>query len=92
MESHSWSIEIDINVINLISYVISTSVSTDIYISNNDGSVDSLDPFSSQVSFVTENPDHSFDRDNPLAEYFKFTVSPQNIWILLLLTILKKKP
>ena len=40
----------------------------DIYISTDDDSVDSSNPVNSSYSFVTENPDTSFDRDNPLVE------------------------
>ena len=52
-KSHSGSIEIAINAINLIPDIISTSVPTDIYISTNDDSIDSLDPVNSLYSFDT---------------------------------------
>ena len=70
-DSHSGSLEISINAIDLISDGISTSVPTDIYISTNYDLVYSLDPVDLLESIVTENPVPSFDRDNPLDEDFK---------------------
>ena len=52
-ESHSGSIDISINAINLIPDGILTSVPMEIYVSTNYYSVDSLDPVYSSKSFVT---------------------------------------
>ena len=69
-DSHSGSIDISINAIYLVPALISTSAPTDIFISTDDNSIDSSDPVNSSDSFVTENPDTYFDRDNLLAKDF----------------------
>ena len=69
--SHPGSIDIFINAINIILDGIPKSVPADIYISTNDNSVDPLGPVNSPDSFVTKNPDPSFDIENPLVEDFK---------------------
>ena len=79
---HSESINISINAIDITPDVISTLVPTDIYISTNDDSVDYADSINSSESFVTENLDPSFDRDNLLDKEFKIhritSKSPDN--------------
>ena len=70
-ESHPGSIELYNNAIDIIPFIISTSVPTDIYISNYDDSVYSLDPVNLSDYFVTEKTYHFLNRDNPPAEDFK---------------------
>ena len=62
---------------------------TDIYISTDDNLVYYPDTVNSSDSFVTDNPDPYFYRDNSRAKDIKIHRIASKIWIILLIPLLR---